>query len=284
VERERVRLKGHPSLTFPKRDVASLTHTSRPDGRERYELEIAFMTLFGVDSPLPPHVTEDIVRGSPQSDAARDFLDIFNHRLLSLLFRSWGRYRLHVGSPRWGEDPLTRQLDALLDLPALPDALRHAGLLFQRPRSAEGLLTLLRGYFPGLGFALEQCVPRLVEVPTDQRSRLGARACQLGEDLLLGEQVLDASGAFRLRVGPVPLERQRDFRPGEPGAALLTAAVEAWCQEPLDWEIEVLMVTGDASQTRLSGDAPAARLGVDTWLGRPAGAAASITLRPGSEP
>jgi len=154
VSRERVRLKGHPSLSFPKRDVASVQPSQHPEGGRRHDLEVAFLTLFGVDSPLPPHITEAIVR-RPGDGAARDFLDIFNHRLLSLLYRGWARYRMHIGCQRWGEDPLTHQLDALVDLPELPDALRYAGLFFQRSRSASGLLQLLQLYLPGVPFAID---------------------------------------------------------------------------------------------------------------------------------
>ena len=51
------------------------------------------MGLYGPSSPLPNHYTEDVLWASADEDAARSFLDLFNHRLISLVFRAWEKYR-----------------------------------------------------------------------------------------------------------------------------------------------------------------------------------------------
>ena len=273
-----MRLRGHPSLSFPPRDVMTVEVGEHMDGRTRFDLEIACMTLYGVDTPLPLHITEKILHSD--STAVRDFLDIFNHRILSLLYRIWGRYRLHVGCTQWGEDDLTRQINDLIDLPEIPMALRYAGIFFQRPRSATGLEHLLRAYFPDVPVAVEQCLPREITISPRQQCQVGMSGCSLGQDLILGERIVEVNGSFRVCVGPLSREHRGDFLPDSDQVQRIHALVDAWCQEPLDWELLVLRASEDIQSACLSGDNPRTRLGINSWLGQPPDASTATTLRP----
>ena len=57
-------------------------------------MTVNIMSLAGVLVPLPAWVSErDIERSTRGDGALADFLDLFNHRLLSLLYRAQKKYR-----------------------------------------------------------------------------------------------------------------------------------------------------------------------------------------------
>ncbi|WP_416359359.1 type VI secretion system baseplate subunit TssG, partial [Acinetobacter baumannii] len=46
-------------------------------------VRVTFMGLYGVESPLPTHYSDDIAQRREGVEATEDFLDIFNHRLIA---------------------------------------------------------------------------------------------------------------------------------------------------------------------------------------------------------
>jgi len=84
--REPVRFTSKVSLEFPVGDIDQITLPSR-DG-EPATMAVNIMGLAGAMGPLPAAYTELILERVWKKDTAlRDFLDIFNHRLVSLLYR-----------------------------------------------------------------------------------------------------------------------------------------------------------------------------------------------------
>jgi type VI secretion system protein ImpH len=55
-------------------------------------VRITFMGLYGVESPLPTHYIDDITQRREGYEATADFLDIFNHRLITQYYRIWRKY------------------------------------------------------------------------------------------------------------------------------------------------------------------------------------------------
>ncbi|PHV04049.1 hypothetical protein CSQ96_27780 [Janthinobacterium sp. BJB412] len=122
--REAVAFRSSIGFEFP---VADLVRAHGPDAYERTVLEVAFMGLAGADGPLPAPYTELVqqcaradggvagIDAPPRygpDDDARDFLDIFNHRLLSFFYRARKKHRLALGAS--GEAPLERMLFRLI--------------------------------------------------------------------------------------------------------------------------------------------------------------------------
>ena len=108
---EPIRLKAEPSLAYPASELTNITaDDASPD-----ELEVAFLGLFGPNGALPLHYTQLVIDRSRHKDnALRDFLNIFNHRWLSLFYRAWEKTHYASAfetSRRLGkEDPITRAL------------------------------------------------------------------------------------------------------------------------------------------------------------------------------
>ena len=121
---EVARFRAHLSLTFPPSAIYELL---KPDADRAVPLmTVTIMGLTGPSGALPTHYTQMLmdlgrdVRG-PERRALRDWLDLFNHRLISLFYRSWEKYRFPIPYERGAADlrdpdPFTRSLLSLLGL------------------------------------------------------------------------------------------------------------------------------------------------------------------------
>lgn len=251
---ELVRLRPNASLAFPPGDLEAFE--ARP-GRPPYRLTTNFMGLYGAHSPLPSFYAEEIAKLCADDDdhIQRQFLDLFNHRLISLLYRGLLKYRGHLLFQTGGSDEFSWRLFALAGLSpegvaaatGLPAQrlLRFAGLLSQKPRSAESLRAVLASWFSGVRVAVLQCSQRWVSLGAQMRSALGQRGCQLGHDATIGSRVRDWSGRFRVRIGPVDFDTYKSFLPGRDNLLTLNKLVRAASGDALEHDVELIIRAED---------------------------------------
>ncbi|MBF0527984.1 MAG: type VI secretion system baseplate subunit TssG [Deltaproteobacteria bacterium] len=287
AEEEAIRLRPDQGHGFPKADVLSVTR-EKPAGhdRERFQVMVGFLGLYGVTSPLPTIITKAIDDpDDPDAVRLRAFLDLFNHRLLSLFYRSWAKYRYDVRFRSDGQDEFSRRLLPLTGLaptaatPDLPhlELLTALGLLTQLPRSAAGLAGFLSVYLDDVPIRISQCVSRYVFLKPDQKNALGCRNSTAGLDCLAGERVEDRSGKFRIHLGPLTWPAFLNLVPSNPRYKLLLALINLFLMDPLDFEVELILKGGQIPQPVLGKDRPR-YLGWTTWLGAGRGDDRSIIL------
>ncbi len=126
VAREVARFTAHISHSFPPSQIYEI----RPDpagGRAGPpQVNVAFFGLVGPSGALPRHYTDLLLRiqrdvKHSEKHALRDWFDLFTHRMLSLFFRAWEKYRFYISFER-GEtaqhppDPFTHCLLSLCGL------------------------------------------------------------------------------------------------------------------------------------------------------------------------
>lgn len=288
-EREAVRFSARVGLDFPASDIARIgrpEHAGAP-----VPMTVSFMGLAGHFGPLPDIVAEIILeRGWRKDHAFRAFLDIFNHRLVSLLYRVRKKHRVVLSGRRPEETLVARCLLALIGLgtrglrdrmrvtdradpafPGLPDRalLRWAGLLARRPRSMIGLQQVLAGHF-GVPVEIRPYTGRWLDLPPALWTVIGgpaARNVRLGIDTIAGRRAWDQQGGFTVRLGPLTLKRFRDFLPG--GGRALRAAVEliVFCAGPEDLAFDLVLRLLPAEVPACTVSARSgALLGWTSWL------------------
>ena len=283
ADKEALRFTGWLSLAFPPGDLASVrTWDREPDGlgnvdpRPRFVLEATFLGLYGSSSPLPTCYTEELL-DQDEPEAERAFYDLFQHRLISLVYRSWERYRIAARFRADGSDYYSQRLGRLLHVSdrEVPDdsgmprlrLLALAGLLSQTPRSAINLKAALETSFSGVRFEVDSFVPRWQTIPRDQHSRLGGLNSILGVDTLLGERIRDCACTFRVRVATEGFHDYADFLPSGARFRALREVIDLFNSDSLDYELEVGLPAAGAPPFALGNQN--ARLGWSTWLGRP---------------
>jgi len=280
-DEETVRFRHDPSLAFSAGDVSSVREFglgTGPDGNPRtgYEVTTTFLGLTGGVSPLPQYIAEEVAQEDPDAPRVREFLDLFHHRLLSLLYRGVVKHDLAASRRADESDAWVARLLALLGVDVAPGEsrpplaawrlLRLAPLLVEPAITADALGAAIADALSGeLGDARVEVQPfagAWVQVADDEVTRLGRQATVLGHDLLLGQRVLDPAGRFRVLIGPLGGEQYRSIVSGD-AVRRVEELVLALVNEPLEHEI-VLWLGEDAAPALRLG---ASRLGRNTWLG-----------------
>lgn len=265
--REAVRLRPALDLAFGPSDLADCAGDAATGP---VELTTRFLGLYGTSSPLPACYTELLLYDDPEG-RLRAFLDVFNHRLLSFVYRAWEKYRHVAAYDGSGDDPITRRLRLLCHLERGDDPrtlLDQAGLLHRRPMSEATLERILRQHVHER-IEVASCRIRWIPVPAHQRSALGVANCALGGTAPLGCELRAATTTFGVVVGPLELADYLSFLPGGELRRRLEALLDRCNGDLLDCEITVAIEPAAIVPCRLGdgGDNPPARLGASTWLG-----------------
>ncbi len=286
VAEEAVRFRSWLGLGFPPSDVVSVTGLEEeklsPGGAGPPEVQVSFLGLAGEPGPLPRWVTELLLERVRKRDTAfRDFLDIFNHRLVSIQYRIRAQHRVGQTLERPDRSVGGRVLSSLAGLgtPGLQGRLgvverglpHYAGLLSQRPRSTSGLVGILRDYFR-LPFRAREMVGCWRVLDDEQRTRLTAKrggAAGLGGDATLGGRAWDQAGALELEVGPLSLKDFRRFLPAGDRIEPLASLVRFYLPGHVQVRLRPVLAREEVPGLRLGGgEGEGPRLGWTSWLGR----------------
>lgn len=157
VLQEPVRFRPHPGMGFPASEIKGVEGPEHPHLPPA--VRITFSGLYGVESPLPTHYTDDITQRREGHEATADFLDIFNHRLIAQYYRIWRKYSYPANFEAGGKDNTSQYLLGLagLGIEGCTDSIaapasRFLALLpvmLLPGRTAEGMASLVRLLAPG---------------------------------------------------------------------------------------------------------------------------------------
>jgi type VI secretion system protein ImpH len=302
---EAVRFRALPSLSFPAGAISDLRSVP---GSDRFaqtvpppEMLVTFLGLTGPSGALPRHYTELLLQRIREKDSSlRDFLDLFNHRLISLFYRAWEKYNWPILYERaWAEgaagepDPITQAVYCL-------DGLGTAGLrrrldvddevflyfcghFAHAPRSAMALQCLLSEYMQ-MPVEVIQCQGQWLTLEPEDRAFLPSasepkgRNTQPSVNFVIGERVWDVQSKFRLRLGPLDWPQFRSLMPNGPALRPLCQITRLYAGAALDFDVQPTLKPEEVPAFRLTTD-PDERpyLGWCTWTPlAPAGAARII--------
>ena len=270
-----IRFAQSPSLAFAPSTLASF---SAGEGGSAPTLTVRFFGLFGANGPLPLHLTEyarERSRRMPADRALVRFLDMFHHRMLSLLYRAWSEARPTGSHDRPDNDPFTRWvgsvagygLGTLRGRDSVPDSARlaAAGILGRAVHGAEGLERVLNDFFR-VPVRVHQWQPHWMSLPEEARSRIGLRRAPvaLGESAVIGAHVWDCQTRFRVEIGPLTLAEYERFLPGGQSMKRLRDWVLNYIGHELSCEMHLLLKKDEVPAVKLGS---AGALGWTSWLG-----------------
>jgi len=275
-----IRFRSHPSLSFPASQIHEIV-ASKQD--RQAEMTVAFMGLTGPLGVLPLHYTELVLERLRQKDETlRDFLDIFNHRLLSLFYRAWEKYRVpfiyeRALQGKSSDDSFALKLFSLIGMGT--EGLRersgvdqalfyHVGLLGQRPHSATTLENILRSYFE-LPMKVIQFIGDWLEVFQEDRSRIGASGANnvLGATAFVGRRVWDQQAKFRVKIGPIVFVQFLRLLPSGDAYKPLVQLVRFIVGQECVFDIQLVLLASEVPRCRIGmSSRPTAQLGWSAWL------------------
>ena len=268
-----VRFGQEPFLTF----APSTLQAFKPGaGGLPPRLLVNFLGFLGPNGPLPLHLTEyarERVRHSGDASMTR-FLDLFNHRVISLFYRAWAGSNQAVGFGRGEGDrfsdyfasliglgmPSLRNRDAVSDMAKL----HFSGRLACQTRHVEGLTAILQEYF-GVTCEIEEFIGQWIEVPSESLCKLGASpdTGSLGSTVIVGRRVWDCQQKFRIRMGPMTLRDYQRILPGGESLRRLVAWVRNYVGEEYAWDVQLVLKSDEVPRACLG---KSGQIGWTTWM------------------
>lgn len=295
ARRETVRFHSRVSFAFPASDVHEVEAPAAPG--EPARMQVNFLGLAGAMGPLPTSFTELVLdRVRAHDSGLQDFLDLFNHRLVSLMYRIRKKHRLQLTNFSPEDAPVTAYVQSLLGL-GLPemrallqdpaqglhdrDLLGYTGLLARRPVSATALQQVLGHYFRA-PVRVHQLVGAWRPLDPDQHTRIGIGGQNqvLGVSTIVGTRVWDQRSRFRIEIGPIGLQRMQEFLPIGSAWRPLAGITRFCVGASFDYTVRLQLTAAEVPETRLGS----ARLGWTSWLRtRPLEQDGIVELRPGAQ-
>jgi len=278
---EIVRFKTRQSFSFPPSEIYELKLPVSPD--RPLEMTVAFMGLTGASGVLPRHYTELLLERIRQKDFGLiGFLDVFNHRMISLFYRAWEKHHCTVEYERalleGKEDRISQHLFALMGLGTSGiqsrlhldphRLLRYAGLVGQRPHSAEALQHGLADYF-GVPVHIRQFMGMWHELSKEDWTRLGFAQGnnRLGQTALAGTRVWDQQAQFRVELGNMDLATFQGLLPSGTAYPALVEFTKFFAGPETEFDIQLKLQGNEVPFCRLRESHDyAPRLGWTTWL------------------
>ncbi|QTL01698.1 type VI secretion system baseplate subunit TssG [Aquabacter sp. L1I39] len=281
--RDPVRFIGEVSLRYPEAAISDARRME--DGGVR--LTVALMGLMGPQGVLPfSYTTHAIQSRHLHDEALSDFLDIFQHRAISLFCDAARKYRIAL-SQKPAQEPDDTFTTVLASLASLGFSsmqgrmevdhgalLGSAGLLSAEARPMAGLQSLLSQAL-GEPVIIHPFVGTWVRLPAEECTRLGGAVnpqgqhARLGGGAMLGDRAFVAQQNFRIEIGPVDHARLHALLPGTAAAARVRDLVELYCGLEFSFDLNVKVAAAEVPAARLARgpqDDGAGRLGQTSWL------------------
>lgn len=304
------------SVTLPAGSGAAAAPASTPGARwtGRPVLTQNAVGLLGPNGPMPYAWTQQ-VRNLPAQGKAQArqsflaFINLVQRRQLALLYRAWSD-ALPVTAWDTGParpHPVEQRLSALAGIAhgglarqdSVPPAFKRAfaAALSRRVRSPGPLASMVALYL-GVPVRVDEFSCRWLEIPPDQRTRIGQYCSRLGQKIvkrfdpvrgreveteLVGEEAVagawawDGSTRFDLVVGPVDLATYLRLLPGQALHEEVRDLVALYIGPEWEWRLLPLLHAAEVPRAELGR--PFASLGLTHWLGGRAGTAPAADLR-----
>lgn len=277
--REVARFRTRPSLAFPASEIYQITRpTIAEDEPAPPEMIVTFLGLTGPLGLLPHHYTELVAERVRYKDTALgDFLDLFNHRMISLFYRAWEKYRFPIAYERGELDRFTEYLFDLIGMGTkglrgnrleMPDQglLFYGGLVAQHPHSASAVEAIVGDYF-NVPAHVGQFAGQWLKLDDENFSRLGVANSQLGISAIAGTRVWDDQSRFRINLGPLRLDEFKAFLPVGSAFKPVMGLVRFLVGKEFDFDIRLVLKAEEVPDCKLgTRAAEQPMLGWTTWL------------------
>ncbi len=276
-DKEVLRFKGNYSLAFAGSSVESLKLISNDvsaGSNEKNEVFVNFMGIAGPSGVLPQHYSRLMLDRIKQKDFALvDFLDLFNHRLVSLFYRSWIKYRIAAQREYFNlqnkKDPFTKVVESLSGKSSTVDhnaQLYYAGHFSKKNRSITNLENMLADFLK-VPVGITSFVGNWLVLEVNDRSRLSSRISigsqKLGYGIMLGRRSWDVASKISIHIGSIDFETYKGFLPGTDVYMNMKKLVESYV--PTHIQVDLFFKVHDVR----SGGAKLGsglRLKQDAWL------------------
>lgn len=287
---ETIRFKTSNTLNFKSSEIAKVTGKINRKDKKKWDMVINFMGLTGAQGVLPYHYTELILNRLKLKDSSlANFLDLFNHRIISLFYQASNKYKLPIEYERKclnysatkKRDNFTQALLSLIGLGTehVNDRLYtsdeslfyYSGLFSQKVKTTSGLKQILRNHFK-IPVEINEFVGQWQELIEDVRTRLpgrenpqGQNNC-LGRSVMLGQSGWFAQGKINIILGPLSSKQLKTFSPGTTALKALNEIVQLYVGMEYNYDFIIRVKRSDIPEKIQLGGKNKPVIGWNTWL------------------
>ena len=301
--REVVRMTNSHSLGFPSTEISSIkrkqntknkTNEFKSNEDTQWQMMVNVIGLAGSTGVLPYHYTEMILKRLKMRDKTiAEFLNLFNHRTISLFYQSLNKYRLPIEYERSKlhksqtdeESNHTKALLGLLGLGANnlhnrqsindESLIFYSGLYAQQIKTPSGLRQIVKDYFD-VPVEIEGFSGQWQELIDDVRTRLPSRYNKKGQNVCLGRSTMlgrhgwFAQGKFNMKLGPLNKIQFEKFAPGTGSLKSLNELVRSYVGFEQDYDCVIQVQREDVPRRIALNSTKPPLLSWNTWLsGKP---------------
>jgi type VI secretion system protein ImpH len=236
-----------------------------------YKLKNSYWGMLGINGPLPSHLTEyAIERNYRLKDTTfTEFLDVFNHRFISLFYRAWADAEPTVSHDRPDQDNFKKRLGAISgESSAIHDPFNKnrnthqylAGLFSQKNRSAKTLCQILSEYLK-LDVSIEEFQGRWYDLQKDEQTKLGSINTTLGVDCIIGSMTYQRSFNFSINVGPVSYTEYIRLLSNQHRLKTIIELTQKSVGQEYEFRINIILKPQQTKACQLGST----KLGVNSW-------------------
>lgn len=290
-ENEVIRYQANSSFAFPSGEVQKVSQPAT--NNQPWRIKANLMGLTGATGVMPYHYTETLHSQVKIKDHTLErFLDLFNHRILSLFYRALTKYQLALqyeagkipSSRNSSRDSATQALLSLIGIgtPGHENRLHikdeslihYCGLFSQKVRNASSLQQMLGNYFK-IPVEVNQFIGQWQDLIDDVRSRLPdfdnplGRNVQLGRSAMLGKKGWVAQARIQIILGPLNKQQLAKFEPGTLGLKALNQMTRMYLGMEHDFEFIIRMREKDLPRGMSLTSEEKPILGWNSWMTDP---------------
>lgn len=290
---EKIRFRQIPHLHFAPGSIGRSEPRLDESGETLHEeVMVYFMGLLGVNGPLPtpfsdvilakakgvPHPDMEDLRsrepGSRADAGPAAFIDLFNHRFISLFYRAATSSNKAIDLDRPEESRFLSFIGSFFGL-GIPStqgrmdiedsaALYFSGHYASPTHHAEGLCNIIADY-TGATVRIDENLGHWVVVPTTGHTKLGVNrnAGTLGQTAMLGSRCWDRTMKFRLLIGPLKFADYEHFPPNSEAIKAIRSMVLLYCGREFICELNPILMKEEVPECVLG---KGSRLGFSAWL------------------
>lgn len=274
-----VRFRVLPGFSFPASDIAAIRNGDRAPTPE---MTVNFMGLIGPKGVLPDWYNDHALQMNHNKDHAFiEFLDMFHHRLISLFYLAWKKYRLAENFQLNGSDPISNSLADLAGIdPAEQDRdplfyhnarqrlIYFSGMVSRAVPTASVIETVIANAV-GAPVSVEQFVMRMIAVHEENRSCLGCNNGTLGRDAMCGGRIRDINNYFIVYLGPLTWEKYLAFQPNSRNLDMVHLLITRIAGIEYEFEVKLILKGPEIPGLCLGGRKGAPILGRTVLLRNP---------------
>lgn len=258
-----VRFRVKPGFAFPASDILALQNGNKnPDP----VMTVNFMGLIGPQGVLPHWYNAYAQESNHKKDFAfTDFLDLFHHRILSLFYLAWKKYRLSENYRPDGSDAISESLAGFIGMgdqvqKADPDFVKiskrrliyFAGLTSRNVPTPSAIETIIANA-TGVPVHVKQFVERMIPLHEHDRTCLGKANSTLNKDALCGARVRDASSFFTVELGPMSWKKYVAFQPRSRNLTMVRKLITYIAGLEYEFDIHLILKGREIPSLQLGG-------------------------------